>query len=97
MDQDELLRLIDQAAREGWTELDLSNQGLTELPSEIGSLTRLESLDLSHDWRKLGKFNKLVVLPPEIGCLARLRHLNLSFNQLKALPPEIGSVPQQLR
>ncbi|QQE63929.1 hypothetical protein GFS31_06000 [Leptolyngbya sp. BL0902] len=34
------------AAAEGWTELDLSGQGLTELPSEIGKLTQLETLVL---------------------------------------------------
>jgi hypothetical protein len=32
MDKQELLRIIDQAAEEGWTSLDLSNKGLTELP-----------------------------------------------------------------
>lgn len=36
MTRDELLALIDQAEREEWTELDLSNKGLTELPPEIG-------------------------------------------------------------
>jgi hypothetical protein len=35
MHQDELLRIIDQAADECWTTLDLSNKGLTELPPEI--------------------------------------------------------------
>ena len=38
MTQDELLQLIDQAAEEGWPELDLSGKGLTELPPEIGKL-----------------------------------------------------------
>ncbi|MDA0268119.1 MAG: hypothetical protein O3A14_14470 [Cyanobacteria bacterium] len=41
MTQEELLRLIDQAAEEGWTELDLAGQNLTELPPEIGKLTQL--------------------------------------------------------
>jgi hypothetical protein len=31
MTHEELLALIDQAADEGWTELDLSGQGLTQL------------------------------------------------------------------
>ena len=43
----ELLRLIAQAADEGWTELDLSGLGLKELPGEIGKLKSLESLLLS--------------------------------------------------
>ncbi|MBD0269639.1 MAG: hypothetical protein ICV77_15265, partial [Cyanobacteria bacterium Co-bin8] len=46
MTRDELLELIDQAAAEEWTELDLSGQGLTELPPEIGKLTQLETLTL---------------------------------------------------
>ena len=36
MNKPELLRLIAQAADEGWTALDVSNRGLTELPREIG-------------------------------------------------------------
>ncbi|WP_215608354.1 hypothetical protein [Leptothoe spongobia] len=46
MTKDELLALIDQAATEGWTKLDLSGQGLTELPEEIGKLSQLEQLIL---------------------------------------------------
>ncbi|BAY31141.1 small GTP-binding protein domain-containing protein [Nostoc carneum NIES-2107] len=46
MTQDELLLLIDRAAAEGWRELDLSGQELTELPGEIGKLQQLESLIL---------------------------------------------------
>jgi internalin A len=33
--QDELLALIDRAAVEGWTELDLSGQNLSELPAAL--------------------------------------------------------------
>ena len=51
MTQDELLALIDQATAEGWTELDLSGQGLTELPPAIGQLTQLETLILGK-WEK---------------------------------------------
>ena len=35
MDKQALLRLIAQAAAEGWTTLNLANRGLTELPPEI--------------------------------------------------------------
>ncbi|MGI0491878.1 hypothetical protein ACN4EG_08700 [Alkalinema pantanalense CENA528] len=42
--QQELLRLIDQAADEQWEALDLSGLGLTELPKEIGRLTQLKRL-----------------------------------------------------
>ena len=46
MTRDELLRLIDQAAAEGWKTLDLSGQELTEIPPEIGQSTSIASLDL---------------------------------------------------
>lgn len=40
------LALIDQAAVENWTELDLAGLGLEALPPEIGRLTQLETLIL---------------------------------------------------
>jgi len=46
MDEKELIRFIRRAAREGWTELYLSNKGLTSIPAEIGKLTNLTSLYL---------------------------------------------------
>ncbi len=84
MDRGELLRLIDQAAREEWTELNLREQGLTELPPEIGRLTQLQSLSL----RK----NQLRFLPPEIGELISLTTLQLNWNQLETLPLEISGL-----
>ena len=64
MTRDELLRLIDQAAAEGWKTLDLSGQELTEIPPEIGQSTSIASLDLHA--------NYLNRLPPEIGQLQSL-------------------------
>ncbi len=97
MDEKELLRTIQQAAREGWTELDLSEKGLTVLPPEIGQLTNLTALNL--------RVNELTALPPEIGQLSNLRTLDLgsvpdwlrgleaeSGNQLLTLPPDIGQL-----
>jgi internalin A len=86
MNQQGLLDLIETAARESWTGLNLRNRGLTELPPEIGQLTRLQSLSLS--------FNKLAVLPPEIGQLTRLQTLDIQNNQLTLLPSEIGQLSQ---
>jgi Leucine-rich repeat (LRR) protein len=40
MDKKELLRLIDQAAEEQWTALNLSEKGITELPPEIAKLKK---------------------------------------------------------
>jgi hypothetical protein len=65
MTRDELLELIDQAAAEGWTELDLAGQKLTELPPEIGQLTQLETLILGKYDEKRGKIlgNQFSTLP----------------------------------
>jgi Leucine-rich repeat (LRR) protein/GTPase SAR1 family protein len=84
MTQDELLRLIDQAAEESWTTLDLSGKKLKGLSSEIGKLLALQSLILFN--------NQLSNLPSEIGLLANLQSLNLSSNQLSNLPSEIGQL-----
>jgi internalin A len=84
MNEKELLQIIEQAAKEGWTELDLSEKGLTKLPLEIGQLTDLMDLNLEK--------NELTALPPEIGQLTNLRKLDLHDNQLTALPPEIGQL-----
>ena len=46
MTREELLALIDRAAAEGWTELDLAGKDLTELPPEIGKLTQVKTLIL---------------------------------------------------
>ncbi len=59
-----LIALIDQAAAEGWTTLDLTGYGLSELPPEIGKLTNLRSLDLDSTQPK--------ELPEYIGQLANL-------------------------
>ena len=54
--------------------LDLSGNQLTQLPSEIGHLTRLTYLTLSS--------NRLTQLPSEIGQLTQLTCLYLTDNQL---------------
>ena len=84
MNDRELLEAIEAAARAGRTLLDLSKEGLTALPPEIGQLTNLANLNLSG--------NRLTALPPEIGQLTTLTTLDLSNNQLTALPAEIGEL-----
>ena len=80
----EALRRIEEAARTGATELNLSNMGLTELPPEIWNLTKLTKLYL------VG--NRLTVLPPQIGNLTKLISLDVIQNQLAALPAEIENL-----
>ena len=88
------LRKIEQAARDGLEELDLSGMELTELPPEIGKLSRLKKLILGkYDKRKFEWIgNSLSNLPPEIGQLTNLSSLSLSSNSLSNLPPEIGQL-----
>jgi internalin A len=88
MTQDDIRRLIARAAQEGATKLDLAGYNLTELPPEIGNLTKLKKLTLG----KILRGNKLKTLPPEIGKLRNLTELHLRGNQLTNLPPEIGQL-----
>ena len=69
-------------------DLNLSGRGFLSLPSEIGNLTNLTSLDLS--------FNNLTSLPSEIGNLTNLTSLDFSFNNLTSLPSEIGNLTNLL-
>jgi internalin A len=92
MSQDDLCKLITQAAREGWTELDLRDQVITELPPEIGRLTDLQRLSIglkSNQWIASTYRNPLKTLPSEIAHLTQLRELDLRWNQLTTMPPEI--------
>ena len=75
------LQHIEEAASNGATELDLSNLGLTELPTAIAQLTQLQRLSLS--------YNQLVGLPGEIGQLSNLQALDLYGNRLTNIPSGI--------
>lgn len=86
MEQKKLLALIEQAAQEGWTELDLSREDLISLPPEISKLTQLKLLNLSD--------NQLSKLPAEVCELTQLISFGLSRNQLSELPVEIGKLIQ---
>jgi len=50
MTREELLAIIEQARRENWEELDLSNKGITELPPEIGQLKRIPTYIGDYLW-----------------------------------------------
>ena len=70
----EVEQIIQQAKAEQWTELDLSDRGLTALPEAIGELTALESLDLSE--------NELRELPDSLWQLRGLRSLVLDGTRI---------------
>ena len=82
----ELLRLIDRAADEGWTELDLSSLGLKELPIEIGKLVNIKKLNLA--------FNEITYLPDEMKSLTSLEKLDLDCNRHPFFPQSLSSMVQ---
>lgn len=63
--------------------LNLSNNQLEVVPSEIGDLVNLVALNVHS--------NKLKSLPESIGNLSKLKILNVSGNLLKALPENLSS------
>ncbi|XP_044300928.1 leucine-rich repeat-containing protein 28 isoform X3 [Varanus komodoensis] len=65
-------------------ELYLHSNNIVVVPEAIGSLVKLQFLDLSD--------NALEIICPEIGRLRSLRHLRLANNQLKYLPAEVGDL-----
>ncbi|MEH2367511.1 leucine-rich repeat domain-containing protein [Nostoc sp.] len=102
MTQEELLVLIDRAVAEGWQELDLSGQELTQLPMEIGKLKQLESLILGKKvkgYKYVGdRFlqkvsgNNLKTLPLELLGLPNLRKLDISGNPLESIPDVVTQI-----
>ena len=63
---------------------DVSKDGITVLPSEIGQLTALRELICTE--------NSIKTIPPEIGNCVKLRKLNLASNRIVVIPPEIGKL-----
>lgn len=91
--------------------IDVSNQQLSILPTELSKLKKIVSINLlgnsfsnfppvlsiltSLDEISLSS-NKLKYIGPEIGTLKNLRILILNFNQLTELPKEIGGLTNLL-
>lgn len=89
------------------TSLNLSKQGLTEIPSEVFDNKQLKVLKLfgnnldtlSGRIAELENLEELYIgnnhltsLPPEIGKLKKLKILSVQYNDLISLPPEIGKM-----
>jgi len=67
-------------------ELSICYTYLTSLPSEIGALTNLHTLEIISN-------NNLTSLPSEIGALTNLHTLDIqNNNNLTSLPSEIGAL-----
>lgn len=67
-------------------ELYLHSNNIIMVPGAIGSLVKLQNLDLSD--------NALTIICPEIGQLKSLRHLRLASNKLAFLPAELGNLKE---
>lgn len=91
--------------------LDLRNNELTVLPSDISLLSSLQVLGLDNNFidklpSEIGQLsdlefltlsnNELTEIPPEIGLLTNLRQLDLSYNDLEELPSELISLTNLL-
>ena len=88
--------------------LNLSNRGLTSIPSYVFFQTSLQGLNVSHnrltgaiqaEIRHLSNlrmldasYNEMTGVPAEIGQLQKLEVLNLSNNKLTGLPYELGNL-----
>ena len=88
--------------------INLSNQGLTKIPSYIFNQINTQELNVSHNQltgamqaeiRHLtnlrvlnASHNNMTGVPAEIGQLQNLQVLNLSYNQLTGLPNELGKL-----
>jgi len=106
-DRAELIKIIDKAAREGATTLDLSGKGITEIPECIGQLTNLQQLSFADNQiteipefiGHLSNLKKLIIGKNEIteipGCITQLTNLNflgLGENQITNIPKFIGQL-----
>ena len=67
--------------------LNLSHQGLTEVPAEIAGMKQLRVLDLS--------YNSITHIPDFVFALPHLRTIAVGHNELRSLPFSISGSPVQ--
>ena len=78
MSKKSLSARIEEARNSKATELDLSGEGLSQLPESLWQLSQLQVLDLND--------NQLTAVPEVLGQLSQLQALYLDYNQLTAVP-----------
>lgn len=93
----------EMSAYENITSLDISKNGITEIPGDIGKFRNLQSLDVrfnevtkvsseiekcTHLKHVFFDHNKLPAIPKELWMHPAIEHLSFSDNQIKALPNE---------
>ncbi len=91
------------------TQLLLSYNSLSSLPSQMGAMDKLQVLKLDHNLlrgsliaeiRKMplltldASYNNMTGVPAEIGQLTSLQTLNFSYNKLTAFPNEVANIKQ---
>ena len=91
------------------TQLILSYNQLTSLPSQMGNMDKLQVLKVDHNQlhgaliaeiRKMplitldASYNDMTGIPAEIGQLSQLQTLNYSYNKINTLPNEIAHLQQ---
>lgn len=67
-------------------ELDVSQNKISTIPAEIGTLTKLTFMEVSK--------NMLSVLPTEMKQLVHLLQINLTFNRFAAIPAILCKLPK---
>lgn len=80
LNDNELLRLIEDAANENWEVLDLSNTGLSKLPEQLFELTSLKVLFIGNVYRNPEdeSYNTIKAIPDEIQKLTNLEAISIS-------------------
>ena len=91
------------------SQLILSYNSLTSLPSQLGNMDKLQVLKVDHnnlqgaliaEIRKMplvtldASHNDMTGIPAEIGQLSQLQTLNYSYNRINSLPNEIANLKQ---
>lgn len=81
---DAIRRWLNRANLDQITSINLSNQGLTVIPEEIGLLHNLHILDLAN--------NQIDNISPEMERLTKLQELNFCNNLIQTIPSKMANL-----